>query len=96
MAESTIPVDLFNPGQVFACLGFMELADVLLGEAAAGFDWSDPKRAVFRLTARSNLVITMSVPSSLFFLVVLGFLVTFPSKIILFILSTSFLLFPCI
>ena len=24
MAESSIPVDLFNPGQVFACLGFLE------------------------------------------------------------------------
>jgi len=54
MAESTIPVDLFNPGQVFACLGFMELADVLLGDAEAGFDWSDPKRAFFRLTASSD------------------------------------------
>jgi CRISPR-associated protein Csx14 len=51
MAESTIPVDLFNPGQVFACLGFMELADVLLGEAAAGFDWSDKSHTSFRLTA---------------------------------------------
>lgn len=49
MAESKIPVDLFNPGQVFACLGFMELADVLLGDAEAGFDWSNPKQAVFHL-----------------------------------------------
>lgn len=46
MAESRIPVDLFNPGQVFACLGFMELADVLLGDAEAGFDWSDSKQPV--------------------------------------------------
>ncbi len=51
MAESEIPVDLFNPGQVFACLGFMELADVLLGDAEAGFDWSDARQAQFRLTA---------------------------------------------
>lgn len=50
-AESRIPVDLFNPGQVFACLGFMELADVLLGDAEAGFDWSDPKRAQFCLSS---------------------------------------------
>lgn len=51
MAESTIPVDLFNPGQVFACLGFMELADMLLGDAEAGFDWSDKAKSVFHLKA---------------------------------------------
>lgn len=54
MAESRIPVDLFNPGQVFACLGFMELADVLLGEAKAGFDWSDTKQVHFHLTAAGD------------------------------------------
>lgn len=54
MAESKIPVDLFNPGQVFACLGFMELADVLLGDAEAGFDWSDPKQTRFRLAANGD------------------------------------------
>lgn len=54
MAESKIPVDLFNPGQVFACLGFMELADVLLGDAEAGFDWSDPKRTHFCLKVQGN------------------------------------------
>lgn len=54
MAESKIPVDLFNPGQVFACLGFMELADVLLGDAEAGFDWNDPKQAHFCLKAQGN------------------------------------------
>jgi CRISPR-associated protein Csb3 len=46
MAEASIPVDLFNPGQVFACLGFMEAADTLLGDVEGGFDWSiraDPK-----------------------------------------------------
>lgn len=51
MVESKIPVDLFNPGQVLACLGFMELADVLLGDAEAEFDWSDTAHAVFRITA---------------------------------------------
>lgn len=40
MAESEIPVDLYNPGQVFACLGFLEAAEILLGEAEGGFDWS--------------------------------------------------------
>jgi len=38
MAEASIPVDLFNPGQVFACLGFLETTDVLLGNAEGGFD----------------------------------------------------------
>jgi CRISPR-associated protein Csx14 len=54
MAESKIPVDLFNPGQVFACLGFMELAEVLLGDAEAGFDWSDPGQVWFLLKAQGN------------------------------------------
>ena len=39
MPESRIPVDLFNPGQVFACLGLVEVADLLLGGAAGIFDW---------------------------------------------------------
>ncbi len=50
MAEASIPVDLFNPGQVFACLGFLEAADVLLGDASGGFDWSDVN-VKFRLRA---------------------------------------------
>jgi len=54
MAESIIPVDLFNPGQVFACLGFMELADVLLGEAEAGFDWTEPSQPRFHLSVPSD------------------------------------------
>ena len=31
MARASIPVDLFNPGQVLASLGFLEAADALLG-----------------------------------------------------------------
>jgi len=49
MAEATIPVDLFNPGQVFACLGFLEAADILIGNAEGGFDWSDTIQPKFRL-----------------------------------------------
>jgi CRISPR-associated protein Csx14 len=49
-----IPVDLFNPGQVFACLGFLEAADVLLGDAEGGFDWSDGGDATFTLSAAGN------------------------------------------
>lgn len=41
MAKASIPVDLFNPGQVFASLGFLEAADVLLRNAEGGFDWSN-------------------------------------------------------
>jgi CRISPR-associated protein Csx14 len=51
MAEATIPVDLLNPGQVFACIGLAEAADVLLGGAQAAFDWSDSAATVFRLRA---------------------------------------------
>ncbi len=51
MAEAEIPVDLFNPGQVFACLGFLEAADLLLGDAEGGFDWSDETDVTFRLQA---------------------------------------------
>ena len=52
MGEAVIPVDLFNPGQVFACLGFVEAADLLLGEAEGGFDWrEDTVKPTFRLKA---------------------------------------------
>ena len=52
MAEHSIPVDLFNPGQVFACLGFLEAADVLCGEAQGCFhDWDNNSAARFRLSA---------------------------------------------
>lgn len=51
MAESSIPVDLLNPGQVFACLGLLEAADILLGNAAAGFEWEDYGESNFRLSA---------------------------------------------
>ena len=40
MAEATIPVDLFNPGQVFACLGFMEAAEVLCGSCEGQFRYA--------------------------------------------------------
>ena len=54
MAEASIPVDLANPGQVFACLGFLEAAEVLLGEARGGFDWRDAADVRFRLGARGG------------------------------------------
>jgi CRISPR-associated protein Csb3 len=49
MAEHTIPVDLYNPGQVFACLGLLEAADALLSSAAGGFDWSNERAVTFKL-----------------------------------------------
>ena len=44
MAESVIPVDLRNPGQVFACLGLMELADALVGDVQGAFDFGTNSR----------------------------------------------------
>jgi CRISPR-associated protein Csb3 len=37
--SASIPVDLQNPGQVLACVGFLEAAEMLLGGAEAHFDW---------------------------------------------------------
>ena len=53
MAESTIPADLLNPGQVFACLGIVEAADILLGKAAGVFDWSNNETR-FRVIAAGS------------------------------------------
>jgi CRISPR-associated protein Csb3 len=53
MAQASIPVDLFNPGQVFACLGFLEAAEVLLGHAEGGFDWDGQPEPRFALAADS-------------------------------------------
>jgi CRISPR-associated protein Csx14 len=55
MAEGSIPVDVLNPGQVFACLGFLEAADQLLGDAEGAFDWSNGASVTFRLRARGDL-----------------------------------------
>ena len=54
MAEARIPVDLFNPGQVFACLGFLEAADALIGNARGGFDWRDESDVRFVLGTAGN------------------------------------------
>ena len=54
MAEASVPVDLTNPGQVFACLGFLEAAEALLGEARGGFDWRDAADVRFHLAARGG------------------------------------------
>lgn len=54
MADSTIPVDLLNPGQVFACLGILEMADVLLGDATAAFDWNSDRKTTFHVSAANE------------------------------------------
>ena len=41
MGLSTIPVDLHNPGQVFACMGFLEATEQLCGYATGRFHWND-------------------------------------------------------
>ena len=60
MAEATIPVDLRNPGQVFACLGLMEAAEALCPEpqrlrrepVTGGYAWEEgATAATFTLSA---------------------------------------------
>lgn len=51
MARASVPVDLFNPGQVFACLGLLEAADILLGDARGAFDWTAAGSERFHLAA---------------------------------------------
>lgn len=54
MAEASIPVDLLNPGQVFACLGFIEAAEILLGNTRGGFDWTDESKIGFRMNSNGD------------------------------------------
>ena len=54
MAETSVPVDLTNPGQVFACLGFLEAAEILLGDARGGFDWRLLTDVQFRLAGHGS------------------------------------------
>jgi CRISPR-associated protein Csx14 len=54
MKPPSIPVDLTNPGQVFASLGFLEAADALLGDAEGGFDWSETDNVRFELRAAGD------------------------------------------
>ncbi len=54
MAEASIPVDLLNPGQVFACLGFVEANLSLFGEVEATFDWSASSNVRFRIRSAGD------------------------------------------
>ena len=49
MNTALIPVDLFNPGQVFACLGLLETAAVLFGDVEGSFDWNNHGTVTFAL-----------------------------------------------
>lgn len=54
-ASASISVDLKSPGQVFACLGFLEAAEVLVGSAEAHFEWSaSPVRFVLSAEGDRN------------------------------------------
>ena len=37
MSTRRLPVDLLNPGQVFACLGLIELTEILVGPCESAF-----------------------------------------------------------
>ena len=56
MGHSSIPVDLLNPGQVFACMGFLEAAETLYGPAEGGFRWEAAHDTAvrFELTAEGG------------------------------------------
>ncbi|MCA9629160.1 MAG: type I-U CRISPR-associated protein Cas8c [Myxococcales bacterium] len=54
MARSVVPVDLFNPGQVFACLGLMELAEQLIGPTMGGFVWQAHDESEFVLECEAE------------------------------------------
>jgi CRISPR-associated protein Csb3 len=51
MAQASIPVDALNPGQVFACLGFVEAAEILLGDAEGGMELGTLPHGRFALRA---------------------------------------------
>ncbi len=53
MTTWSIPVDLKSPGQVLACMGFMEAAEVVLGGVVAHFEWSQ-SQAQFVINANGD------------------------------------------
>ncbi len=54
MTEAAIPVDLLNPGQVFACLGFLEAADKLCKNVEGGFHWCGEEKFVLHADGVKN------------------------------------------
>lgn len=53
MTTWSIPTNLNSPGQVLACMGFMEAAEAVLGGVVAHFEWSRPQ-AQFVLNANGD------------------------------------------
>lgn len=51
MGTVSIPVDIANPGQVFACLGLLEAADLLCGPSEGCFDWNSRAEPQFIVKA---------------------------------------------
>ena len=54
MTEASIPVNLLNPGQVLACLGFLEAADELCKNAEGGFHWCGEAEFVLHVDDERN------------------------------------------
>lgn len=54
MGTHSIPVELFNPGQVLACMGFLEAADVLYGPTEGGFDWEEEPCFILKAAGETN------------------------------------------
>lgn len=54
MAMASIPVEVINPGQVLACMGFLELAELLCGPAEGAFTWEGEPRFLMQTVGDSN------------------------------------------
>ena len=54
MREQAIPLDYFNPGHVFACIGLLEVLDALGIDANGSFEWRDGA-SEFRIRAAADL-----------------------------------------
>jgi CRISPR-associated protein Csb3 len=55
MSIYAIPVDIANPSQVFACMGFLEAAEALIGATEARFDWQGGSGAAFYLQTEEEI-----------------------------------------
>lgn len=57
MSNTSVPVDLLNPGQVFACLGLMEMTEILHGPCRVRFNYtSDETECRFELDAPDDCI----------------------------------------
>ena len=52
---SSVPVDLLNPGQVFACLGLMEMTEILAGHCKVRFNYAANETAcLFEISSQAD------------------------------------------